>query len=157
MCDICDGKSPEEVWRGRLEKIAACGWALQYVESAIDERGVHSAFCYSIGLTDIGCPELVVTGRTADESGRLLNELASWLYCGHDLVPGERYSVAGLDVLLVEVRGCEEWLLGAVDLYGEIRALQAVWADCEGRLPWQGIGDGTLVQPLLGPPPGVGA
>ncbi|MFF0813583.1 DUF4262 domain-containing protein [Rhodococcus sp. NPDC003318] len=150
--------SPREIRREMRRTIAQHGWLLQYVASAIDEQGVHPAFCYSVGLTAIGRPELVVTGRCAEESAMLLNELGSWMRCGHDLEPGDRYSVAGLDVTLVAARDCESWLLRAVDLYGRhVRALQVVWADCRGLLPWEGSSDSTIVQPLLGLPPGAGA
>lgn len=138
------------------------GWALQYVESAVDERGVHPAFCYTVGLTAKGRPELVITGRVADQSAEVLGELAAWTKDGPRLTPGDTYTAGGLDVCLVEVRECEDWLLRAVDLYGRrVRALQAVWTDCAGLLPWEGAmgsvsgwtGVAAVVQPLLGPPP----
>ncbi|MFE3291990.1 DUF4262 domain-containing protein [Rhodococcus sp. NPDC059234] len=148
--------TPECARRRLLRIIDRCGWALQYVESAVDERGIHPAFCYTVGLTEIDCPEVVVTGRVVDQSAAVLDELGARLWDGDSLRPGERISAGGLDLFLVEVRECESWLLGAVALYGQgqVSALQAVWADCEGRLPWEGTVGSAIVQPLLGPPPG---
>lgn len=155
MCEICDGKSSAELREDLRRMIRRYGWALQYVESAIDARGVHPAYCYSVGMTAKDRPELVITGRVADQSVEVLNGLGSLMAGGVSLTPGDRFAVGGLDVYLVEVRECESWLLGAVALYGRIHALQAVWADCRGLLPWEGVEDSTIVQPLLGPPPGV--
>ncbi|TQF68240.1 DUF4262 domain-containing protein [Rhodococcus spelaei] len=156
MCEICDGMTPEQARRAMLHTIDRCGWALQYVESAIDDRGVHPAFCYTVGLTEIDCPEVVLTGRVADQSAVVLNELGHRMWHGDHLEPGERISAGGLDLFLVQVRECESWLLSAVGLYGQgqVSAVQAVWADCQGRLPWEGAISSTIVQPLLGPPPG---
>jgi hypothetical protein len=152
MCEMCDGKSAAQMERDLRRSIRRHGWALQYVQSGIDEYDVYPAYCYSVGHTAKGLPELVVTGRVADQSAQVLNDLGSWQASGLDLRPGDRHTAGGLDVYLVEVRECESWLLGAVAMYGRIRALQAVWADCRGLLPWEGAEDWTIVQPLLGPP-----
>ncbi|MFC7449951.1 DUF4262 domain-containing protein [Rhodococcus daqingensis] len=156
MCEICDGMSPEQARRKMLRAIDRCGWALQYVESSVDDRGVHPAFCYTVGLTGIGCSEVVLTGRAADESVAVLNELGQRLWHGDPLEPGDRIEACGLEVCLIRVRECESWLLRAVDLYGPraVSAVQAVWADCEGLMPWEGPISSTIVQPLLGTPPG---
>lgn len=154
MCDICNGKTPSQVRRDLERTIEQDGWALQYVESAVDERGVHPAFCYTVGLTALGRAELVITGRVADQSAEVLDDLAERIWEGGDFVAGERVSAGGLDLCMVPVRECEGWLLTAKRLYGDVTAVQAVWADCEGRLPWEGAIDSTIVQPLLGPPPG---
>ncbi|MGW6693924.1 DUF4262 domain-containing protein [Rhodococcus sp. NPDC054953] len=137
------------------------GWALQYVESTVDRSGVHPAYCYTVGLTGHGLPELVITGRVSDQSAVVLSELGSVLLDGSRLGPGDEVTVGGLDVCLVEVRECEFWLLRAVEHHGRIRALQVVWADCQGRYPWEGAHGSTEwtgavahLQPLLGPPPG---
>lgn len=158
MCEICDGKSPAQVRRELRRTIERYGWALQYVESAIDEHGVHPAYCYSVGLTAMGKPELVISGRVADQSADALNDLGARMEDGSPLTPGDLHVAGGLDVCLVEVRECEHWLLRAVDLYGTgVRALQAVWADCGGNFPWEGPIGSTIVQPLLGLPPGLRA
>ncbi len=158
MCEICDGKSPAQVRREMRAVIERYGWALQYVESAIDESGVHPAYCYSVGLTGFGSPEVIVTGRVAEQSAAVLDELGYRARCGDDLRPGQQHSVGGLEVTLVDVERPRHWLRGAVDFYGlGFTALQAVWADCRGLFPWQAEPGSTIVQPLLGRPPAVGA
>jgi hypothetical protein len=156
MCEICEGMTPEQAHRKMLRTIDRYGWALQYVESSVDERGVHPAFCYTVGLTEIGCPEVIVTGRAADESVAVLAGLAHRLWYGDRLGPGERLEVGGLEVCLIRAREYESWLLRAVGLYGQadVSAVQAVWADCQGLMPWEAEISSTIVQPLLGPPPG---
>jgi len=59
-------------------------------------------------------------------------------------------------VCLIRAREYESWLLRAVALYGpaDVSAVQAVWADCQGLMPWEAEISSTIVQPLLGPPPG---
>lgn len=154
MCEMCQGKSQRQARRELRRMIERYGWALQYVESAVDEHGIHPAYCYTVGLTAQGRPELVITGRVPEQSAEVLNDLGGWREDGHPLTAGDGYTVGGLGVYLVEVRECESWLLRATDLYGDrVRALQAVWADCRGLLPWESEPGSTLVQPLLGVPP----
>ncbi|MFC4604325.1 DUF4262 domain-containing protein [Rhodococcus kronopolitis] len=156
MCDICNGKTPRQARRDLELSIEEYGWALQYVESAVDERGVHPAFCYTVGLTALGCEELVITGRVMEQSAEVLNTLAERIWDGREFTAGERVDAGGLDLCMVPVRECEGWLLTAKRLYGagNVRAVQAVWADCDGLLPWEGAITSTIVQPLLGLPPG---
>lgn len=156
MCEMCDGKSPARLRKDLRRVIQRYGWALQYVQSAIDESGIHPAYCYSVGLTAKEWPELVITGRVADQSAEVLGGLCSLMGDGPPLAAGDTFTVGGLDVCLVEVRRPEQWLLRATDLYGRrrVRALQAVWADCAGRLPWEGEPGADVVQPLLGMPAG---
>ncbi|MBY6410147.1 DUF4262 domain-containing protein [Rhodococcus sp. BP-252] len=164
MCAMCEGRSFPEYLRSIEELIDKHGWALQYVES--DTRGsladlphgrIDPAFCYTIGLTAHGHPEIVVTGRDPSDSAAILNALARRVVVGGDrLGAGMHVSAAGFDFYVVDVDRTDEWLAMANGIYSpaSVRAVQAVWRDCEGVLPWEGDAPSTIVQPVLGPPPG---
>ncbi|MDG3010745.1 DUF4262 domain-containing protein [Rhodococcus sp. D2-41] len=139
-------------------KVARYGRAIQYVESAVDERGISPAFAYTVGLTAIDQPELIMTGRDAELSALVLNQLSGQVLDGAVLQAGDRWSVGRLDVYLVDVHGCcVDWLAMAQRIYGRgrVRAMQTVWADGQGQLPWEGSECSMIVQPVLGPPPGA--
>ncbi|WP_072801733.1 DUF4262 domain-containing protein [Rhodococcoides yunnanense] len=164
MCALCDGQSIEDYVRDLEDTIDRHGWALQYVASAppssyeeFDGCGVDPAFCYTVGLTAVGHPEIVITGRGPAESSTVLNALGRRIsVAGEVFEAGSRAWVAGFDLYFVDVMHSGEWLLMAENVYppGAVRAVQAVWRDATGNLPWEGDVVSTIVQPVLGPPPG---
>ena len=76
MCWQCDNphRSTDDYLDILREIIDGHGWAIQYVESE------NRPFAYTVGLTDLGLPELLMTGLPPRTSGRLLNSIA------HDMV-----------------------------------------------------------------------
>ncbi|MDJ0394113.1 DUF4262 domain-containing protein [Rhodococcus sp. G-MC3] len=168
MCAMCDGRSIEDYVVGVQGLINRYGWALQYVDSELSTefRGdtdvredglIVPAFCYTVGLTEHGHPELVVTGRSAGESAAVLNVLARRVLLGGErFEAGNQCVAAGLRMSFVDVEHTEDWLMMAARVQSgvDIRARQAVWRDAEGHLPWEGPYPSTIVQPVLGPPPG---
>ncbi|ORI20632.1 hypothetical protein BJI47_11065 [Rhodococcus sp. 1168] len=166
MCAMCDGQSMEGYVRKVHGLVDRHGWALQYVNSEVnsnfdpDNAGViEPAFCYTVGLTALGHPELIVTGRSPGESAAALNTLARRVILGgRAFEPGMESAAAGFDFHFVDVTYCDEWLLMASEVYpsDRIRAVQAVWRDSQGDLPWEGDVSSTIVQPILGTPLGWG-
>lgn len=163
MCALCDGRSMAEYVRSVEDLVDRHGWALQYVDSSTPDSyeefggSITPAFCYTVGLTALGHPEIVITGRAASESASVLNALARRVAVGDDSLRAGIHSwAAGFDLYFVDVAQCEEWLVIANRLYspGRVRAIQAVWRDAQGNLPWEGDVVSTIVQPILGPPPG---
>ena len=183
MCALCDGRSIDDYVLGVEGLIDRYGWALQYVNSDADtvfgagsarvdndavygdlvhedlvyEVHIIPAFCYTVGLTALGHPELILTGRSASESASVLNILARRvLLDGHSLEAGCECSAGGLGLSFVDVAEPGDWLLMAHRVYPgrDVGAVQAVWRDVEGNLPWEGPFPSTVVQPVLGPPPG---
>ncbi|MDH6678596.1 hypothetical protein M2284_002809 [Rhodococcus sp. LBL1] len=109
------------------------GRAVQYVESAIDEDGVHPADADTIALTALGRPELVITDRGVEQSVAVLYRLAGLAVGGVPVRPGDLHVVEDLEVCLVEVRDCPGWVQRAGERYGcRARAPPALWADCTG-------------------------
>jgi hypothetical protein len=154
MCDMCNGMS----WRQVVEKakltIARHGWQLQFVEGSL----TSPAFGYTVGLTELRHPELILTGRRQPETVELLNDLAAQVFAGGQaLTAGMRIPLQARDVYLVPLEDPREVLRLAGSVYGRrLRALQAVWADDSGRLPWEQAVPDVLTQPLYGTPPGIG-
>jgi hypothetical protein len=60
MCEICDGKTYEEVHERQAERIAEHGYVIQPVGDGPDDP---NAWAYTMGLLDIADhPEMIVTG-----------------------------------------------------------------------------------------------
>jgi len=77
MCWAC--LHPDATWDDYLEHLRSMvswhGWAIQGVE----RDGIHPPWAYTVGLTRMGKPELVVTGMPITRAARLLNEMAEHL------------------------------------------------------------------------------
>lgn len=164
MCAMCDGQSVDDYAEMIEGLIRRHGWALQYVnsDSELDVSGsgdseIVPAYCYTVGLTAYGHPEIVLTGRSPGESAAVLNVLARRVLIGREaLVAGSEQAAAGLALSFVDVTHCADWLMMAYRIYpgADVQAVQAVWRDVDGHLPWEGDYPSTIVQPVLGPPPG---
>ena len=133
MCFECD--NPEFSCADYLDTVITPlvhrnGWAVQGVE------GRHP-LAYTVGLTDRGLPELVVTGLRAGPAASLLNDVARQVL-QQDVTPGQRLSSAQWELQVLAVEHPQEHLLTATALYGdEVRGMQLVWPDDRGRYPWQ--------------------
>ncbi|MCU1593177.1 MAG: hypothetical protein JWO12_569 [Frankiales bacterium] len=128
MCWMCE--HPDKSYADYVEEIvvptiALSGWAVQG----------GRALTYTIGLTEVGQPELAVTGKPPDEAYDLIEAVLA----------GESQPRAGTrcDLLLgpalrvVQVAHARR-LRVARTLYGDrVSALQLVWADSLGRWPWE--------------------
>jgi hypothetical protein len=152
MCWACDHPGADH--RSYLDHIrrmiTRVGWAVQYVE---DDRR-HASFAYTVGLTGFGLPELVVTGLRALRAMTMLNDAADDMVSSDAPSPGTTIAMSdGSRVEVVRLPHPEAHLNIALDLYGnELRALQLVWADDRGRLPWHPVFRSNRGgQPVLGP------
>lgn len=152
MCWTCD--HPGSTYQDHLDHMRGLmikyGWAVQGVE-----RGkIHPPWAYTLGLSQCGLPELVVTGLPLGRATRLLNGVAAHLVHAEPPTPGERIPlVDGPLVEIVELSHPDAHLNTAVALFGRnLRALQLVWADDRGCWPWdRGFRGGRGGQPVLGP------
>jgi hypothetical protein len=151
MCWNCDRPGStfaDYVEQWLLPTIDRHGWAV----TAVDGDRLHAPFAYTIGLTEQGLPELVITGLRQERAHEVLQTLARHSIGVEELVPGERRNVCGSDQLLeiVAVPHPEAHLFDAVGLYGpDVHALQLVWEDDRGRWPWD-VGFRGF-QPVFGP------
>jgi hypothetical protein len=100
MCEICDGKSEDEVRLSLAKKIDTYGWAVEAVEGDAD----FESWAYTIGLMEhFGHPELVITSLSAEDSCRILNVLGNHIREGRRFSAGEIALVGGIPVELVAV------------------------------------------------------
>jgi Domain of unknown function (DUF4262) len=121
-------------------------WAVQAV---LGDGPAHPPFAYTVGLTALDHPELIVSGLDYIAAGHLLNELAERVTAGEQLQDGDWLpDLAGLPrVALVELSGrASQKFLVFANAYYEyvrhrpVRALQVVWSDGSGAMPWEPAG-----------------
>lgn len=151
MCQFCDGpeESFEDYYRRLIRPIIdEHGWFIQYVEAG----GSFPSYAYTVGLTEHGFAELIVTGLTPKDSAQLLNAGGEAAHCRR-LQHGDRLTIAGRRVEVVVLPHPEAHLLFADDVYGpQLVASQLVYADLAGIWPWsRGHRAGAGGQPVLGP------
>ncbi|OCB46252.1 hypothetical protein A5721_14275 [Mycobacterium vulneris] len=149
MCWICD--HPEATRQDYLDLLRQRtferGWAVQYVEHG------RSPFGYTIGLSEAGLPELLITGLEPPMTWKLLNTVAEYLVDVTEPAPGDTIALPDdWFAEFVEVSEPTAHLGFAVELCGHgIRALQVVWFDRHGHSPWcSEFNRGGPRQPVLG-------
>jgi len=150
MCWVCE--HPESTREDRV----------QYVRGLLDQHcwiaiGVYGEryrppYSYTVGLTDHGCPELLITGLEKQRAADVLADAVSDVFAGAALAPGKRIRVGRLAVEVVQVAEPDAHLEVAADLFGQqLTALQLVYADRRGHLPWDPrFRGGRGGQPVLG-------
>jgi hypothetical protein len=130
------------------------GWAVRHV-GAGTEPG-EAAFSYTIGLTALGHPEVIVTGLPFDHAQIFLNNIGFDVRDGKRFRPGdttEDLTEPGKPVAFIAVEDTSG-LTAVVEVYGSVIAVQMVWPDSAGHLPWvEGYPNPPEAQPLLGPAP----
>jgi hypothetical protein len=151
MCWECDhpGATRDDYLHYVSGVIAEHGWAVQGVE----RDRIHPPWAYTVGLTEHGEPELVVTGLPLRRAAVLLSDVAGHVMHAAAPRPGEQIALRdGPLIEIVRVAVPSAHLVMAVELYGPgLRALQVVHADDRGHWPWEtgyrGVRGG---QPVLG-------
>ncbi|MDP9102028.1 MAG: DUF4262 domain-containing protein [Actinomycetota bacterium] len=145
MCVYCDHPERDYLTEEVLPIIARAGWLVQGVSGS----GPQAPFAYTVGLTAMGRPELLVTGLEIEAAAMLLNRFAA----GPDVEPGDVVEVDGRYVEGVHIPHPEAHLYVADDLYGpDLRAVQLAWQDEHGHSPWcKAHREGRGGQPVLGP------
>jgi hypothetical protein len=147
-------RSDQQVLNDLLGLIREHGWAVRHVGAGPADDA--AAFSYTVGLTALGHPEVVVTGLPFEHAHTFLNNI------GHDVRSGQRFEPGSTTGELTEPAAPVVFLavedtsgLTAVEqVYGRVQAVQMVWPDSTGRLPWEdGYRNPPKAQPLLGPRP----
>jgi Domain of unknown function (DUF4262) len=152
MCWSCDNPQATKADHDASMRalIDRYGWAIQFVEPS----RIHPPWAYTVGLTEYGKPELVVTGMPANRATELLNNVAAHVLHAQAPTPGTQMQLnGGPFVEYVALPEPSAHLYTAVSLFGpRIRAIQIVHADARGHWPWdpgyRGVRGG---QPVLGP------
>ena len=130
--------------------IAEHGWAVRHVVGPDPGR----TFSYTVGLTGYLHPEVVMTGLPPDVAHAFLNVAGRVVVREHGhFAPGEETTALadGRAFQVVAVTDTSG-LTAVAELYGDVRAVQVVWTDSRGHLPWEdGYANPPGSQPLLGP------
>jgi|tagenome__1003787_1003787.scaffolds.fasta_scaffold19999600_1 hypothetical protein len=130
------------------------GWAVRNVMPGPTAEEVR--FSYTIGLTAFGHPEVIILGMPSQSAHEFLNLI------GDEVRRGGQYEGGTMtgeftdeDAPIAFIRAEDTERLTAVEqIYGQVSALQMIWPDSTGRLPWQdGYRNPSGAQPLLGPLP----
>ncbi|WP_132991658.1 DUF4262 domain-containing protein [Gordonia zhaorongruii] len=152
MCEFdsrCSGS--DDLIGNALSLIARGSWAVTGVYG--DEA--EPPIAYTSGLTELGRPELVITGIEPEYAGPLLNEAAARIVAAPGLRPpttlSDLQSARGFDFAMIDVIDASQLKVTAM-LFGQsFQAAQLVWTDSNGRLPWdRGYSLAPDEQPLLG-------
>lgn len=104
-------RDEHEAWQRAT--IHRYGWALQAV-LADDES---PPFVYTVGLTGLGHPELILFATSQPTAAAVLNGLGELVRAGRRLVAGEQVTLPQGRVHLLELPRSDGWLFGANDLY----------------------------------------
>lgn len=159
MCEMCDGKSGEQVRREFLSRIAEHDFTMVSVraERARDGSWLAPGFVYSVGLWGFHrAHELIVVGAPPQHGVELVEKYAGLVKAGRRFAPGGPYRdfLPGVGVLLEPVAPAlyREWFASAFDFYpqGDFSAYQLLWPDRDGAWPWESRWRRNVVaQPVL--------
>ena len=151
MCWQCD--NPGATWHDYLahlrELLAQHCWVVQGVQR---ERR-RPPYAYTVGLAGHARPELVVTGLAYNQAADILNGIAAQLLQNGPPGPGDLVPLpGGQRAEIVRVAEPSVHLLVAAAVNGPgFSALQLVYADDQGRWPWNpDFRGGRGGQPVLG-------
>lgn len=152
MCWVCD--HPESTKAARLAYVRGLLEEHPWVVVGVERDGYRPPYSYTVGLTAVGLPELVITGLSKDRAANVLIAATEQILDAETPAPGTRIRLPGRrpgEVVRVAEPGVH--LDVAADLFGErLTALQLVYADVRGRWPWdKNFRNGRAGQPVLGP------
>jgi hypothetical protein len=111
---------------------------------------------YTVGLSGLGHPEVIVVGLPFEAAETYLNLVGEAVRAGARFSPGvvtTALTDADSPVVFLQVADTSR-LAVAEQFAGSVDALQLVWPDSTGKLPWEeGHRNPPHAQPLLGPRP----
>ena len=155
--DAAQHEGPQDdvqVLRDLRRVIDRFGWAVLHGGGGGpgDPRYSHTA-----GMTALGHPEVIVVGLPFAAGEKYLNLVGEAVRAGARFGPGAATTaLTDADSPVVFLRVEDTARLAVVEeVYGAVDALQLVWPDSAGSLPWEeGHRNPPTAQPLLGPRPG---
>ena len=152
MCWVCD--HPESDKAARLAYVRGVLEEHPWVIIGVDRDGYRPPYSYTVGLTELGRPELLITGLSKERAARVLMATAEQVLAAGAPAAGARVQLPGKrpgEIVRVAEPGVHLGI--AADLLGErVTAIQLVYADIRGRWPWdENFRNGRAGQPVLGP------
>lgn len=152
MCWVCD--HPESTKAARLAYVKGLLAEHPWVVIGVDRDGFRPPYSYTVGLTELGLPELLITGLAKERAAKVLIAAANTMLDAAALTVGARIQLPGKRPgEVVRVAEPSVHLPVSTDLFGDrVTALQLVYADIRGRWPWdKNFRNGRAGQPVLGP------
>ena len=143
----------EQVRQDLAKVVDRFGWAVLHGGGTGpgDPRWSHT-----VGLATLGHPEVIVVGLPFEAGEKYLNLVGGAVKAGARFSPGVATTAltdADSPVVFVQVEDTGR-LVVAEQYNGSVDALQLVWPDSTGTLPWEeGHRNPPGAQPLLGPRP----
>ena len=152
MCWVCD--HPEATKAARLGYVRGLLEEHPWVVIGVDRDGYRAPYSYTVGLTEVNLPELVITGLSKGRAADVLLAVAERVLDAGAPTAGAQIRLPGRragEVVRVAEPGVH--LEVAADLFGDrLSAAQLVYADLRGRWPWdKDFRNGRGGQPVLGP------
>lgn len=116
-------------------KIDTYGWAVRNVSDADPAK----CLSYTVGLTAHGHPEAVMTGLPPEVGTAFLNIVGEIVVReGGQLTAGKATTELADGPAMPVITVSDTSDLTAVEaIYGGVSAIQIVWTDSRGRLPWE--------------------
>lgn len=150
-------KPESEYDQALLKNITQIGWHHVHVQA----EGRTPAYAFSLGLyANYGHPEIIVFGLSPHVAQQLLNIIAAGVVGAkseyetfkpyENIARGTRIAfIPVAKKFISEYFGYGRWFYQSTQ--GEFPALQMVWPDRQGRLPWEESYDAAFseIQPLL--------
>lgn len=117
------------------EKMDAFGWAVRNVSDADPAQ----CLSYTVGLTAHGHPEVVMTGLPSEVGHAFLNIVGEIVVRegGQFTAGGATTELADGQAMPVIAVADTSDLTAVKAIFGDFRAIQIVWTDSSGRLPWE--------------------
>jgi hypothetical protein len=142
-----------QVLRDLRRVVDRFGWAVLHGGGSSPDDPRYS---YTVGLSAWQHPEVIVVGLPFQAGETYLNLVGEAVRAGARFAPGAATTAltdADSPVVFLQVTEAERMAL-AEQFDGSVEALQLVWPDSTGLLPWQeGHRNPPGAQPLLGPRP----
>jgi hypothetical protein len=131
------------------------GWGVLH-EGAGPASG-EPRLSYTVGLTALGHPEVAIVGLPFEAAEKFLNLVGESVRAGSRWEHGTttaRFTDAESPVVFLRAEDTSR-LTAVAQVYGRVDAVQLIWPDSTGKLPWdEGHRNPPHVQPLLGQRPG---
>jgi hypothetical protein len=151
MCRLCDNPNPDGDAEDDLDGLrSAIRDHLWLVKCVPDEK---RPYAYTLGLHELGLPELLATGVTTDRALALMDYFAREVIENGPPAPGDRIPMSDIATFeAVQVERPDVHMELGMMLFGpKLRALQLVWTDMRGRWPWDSAFNYCgMKQPVLG-------
>ena len=119
-----------------IPNIEKFGWHVQGV-------GDNPVFTYSVGLSMLGFPEVIISGLPIGSAHLFINMIGSEMKAGKIFQIGKKYfgyaAKEDIPMVFIEVEPKHylERMCVCNKMYGEVKAIQMVWCDADGVFQWE--------------------